>query len=170
MVMDKVYLLLGSNVGSRLENLQQAINLLQKSSIKVLEISSVYETAPWGKTDQDWYYNAVIAIDSGYAPYKLLEICLEVERKLGRIRHQKWGERIIDIDLIYFKNVIIDSESLTLPHPQISNRKFTLMPLIELGENRIHPIYKKDQKTLMEACDDPLTCLLTSFKLTNDLN
>mgnify|MGYP006094839605 FL=1 len=167
--MRKIYLSLGSNQGSRLDNLQTACIEISNYALKINASSPIYETAPWGKSDQPWFYNLVLEIDSPYEPNQLLKICLDIEKKLGRIRKIKWGQRIIDIDILYFGDLIIETEYLKIPHPEIQNRRFNLLPLVVLNPLLIHPKLQKNQKELLAHCDDNLACHLTSEKLDHDL-
>jgi 2-amino-4-hydroxy-6-hydroxymethyldihydropteridine diphosphokinase len=167
--MRKIYLSLGSNQGSRLDNLQTACIEISNYILKINASSPIYETAPWGKTDQPWFYNLVLEIDFPYEPDQLLEICLDIEKKLGRIRKIKWGQRIIDIDILYFGDLVIETEYLKIPHPEIQNRRFNLLPLVVLNPLLIHPKLKKNQKELLARCDDNLACHLTSEKLDHGL-
>ncbi|MBP2653135.1 MAG: 2-amino-4-hydroxy-6-hydroxymethyldihydropteridine pyrophosphokinase [Firmicutes bacterium] len=135
-----IFLGLGSNIGKREQNINAAINdLSHHPKITVTKISSFYETAPVGYTDQPDFLNAVIAVDTTLSPQELLKTCLDVECKLGRIRGEKWGPRIIDIDLLSFNNYECQSERLILPHPRLSERGFVLVPLKEIAPNE--PIY-----------------------------
>ena len=109
--MNGIYLLLGSNLGDRLGNLKKAEDLLEKAKIKVLNESSIYETEPWGKQDQPWFFNVVLQIETSLRPVELLEKCLEVELSMGRHRKEKWGERIIDIDILYYDDVIEENRT-----------------------------------------------------------
>ena len=166
--MKKIYLSLGTNQGSRLENLQRACIELSNYEIKIKASSPIYETAPWGKADQPWFYNTVLKIDCPYEPNQLLEICLGTEEKLGRIRKIKWDQRIIDIDILYYNDLIFENEYLKIPHPKIQNRRFNLLPLVLLDPFLIHPLLNKTQKELLENCNDNLKCNLTSEKLNHD--
>lgn len=168
--MRKIYLSLGTNQGSRLKNLQAACIELSKYDIKVEASSPIYQTAPWGKPDQPWFYNVVLEIDSPYEPDQLLEVCLDIEKKLGRIREIKWGQRIIDIDILYFGDLVMDTKHLKIPHPEIQNRRFNLLPLVVLNPLLIHPLLQKNQKELLVYCNDNLGCYLTSEKLDHDLH
>ncbi|WP_231460117.1 MULTISPECIES: 2-amino-4-hydroxy-6-hydroxymethyldihydropteridine diphosphokinase [unclassified Pedobacter] len=138
------YLLLGGNLGDRERNLEDAIELLDKEVGKVLSKSSVYETAAWGKTDQPSFLNQAISLNTKQNALEVLEKALAIEQKLGRIRKEKWGERLIDIDLILFGDEVIDIEGkLQIPHPQMQNRKFVMQPLAEIAPDVVHPIIKK---------------------------
>ncbi|SDF38588.1 2-amino-4-hydroxy-6-hydroxymethyldihydropteridine diphosphokinase [Sporolituus thermophilus] len=123
----------GSNIGDREENIRLAIQFLGKDpSIEVLRVSSLYETEPVGKKDQPSFLNAVASIATAYGPEQLLETCLSVERTLGRVRTLRWGPRTIDIDILVYNDVCMKTDTLTLPHPRISERRFVLVPLQEI--------------------------------------
>lgn len=129
---------LGSNMGDRENNLAGALRLLaEKYSVVVDRISSIYETAPFGMTDQPDFLNMVAVVKTELSPVKLLEACLEAERELGRIRVLKWGPRIIDVDLLSYNEVHLDTERLVLPHPGICERAFVLIPLREVAPDLV---------------------------------
>lgn len=127
------YLCLGSNMGDKAAYLtaaRQAIGELPGT--RVTSESSLYHTAPVGKTDQDWFLNQVLRVETRLAPRELLRSCLAIETKLGRVRLERWGPRVIDIDLLVYDDVTSDDEELTLPHPRMAERAFVLVPLAEL--------------------------------------
>lgn len=163
--MNGIYLLLGSNMGHRLEYLKEAEKLLIKEGIQVLEESSIYETEAWGKEDQDWFLNVVLSVITSLDPLELLDKLQSIEDTLGRKRSEKWGPRCIDIDILYFMNEIIESDRLLIPHPGIPDRRFTLIPLTETCPLEMHPIFKQNQMELLAACNDPLRCNLTDYRL-----
>lgn len=135
------YLLLGGNLGDRKKNLELAIQFLNKEAGKVVSISSIYETTAWGKVNQPDFLNQAIALSTNLSALELLDKALEIERKLGRIRKEKWGERLIDIDLILFGNEVINIEGkLQIPHPHMQNRKFVMQPLAEIAPDINHPV------------------------------
>jgi 2-amino-4-hydroxy-6-hydroxymethyldihydropteridine diphosphokinase len=146
-----IYLLLGSNMGDRLHHLKEATDRLGD----IVMSSSVYVTAAWGKKDQPDFYNQVIEVDSVLAPADLLKKIQKIEVDMGRKRIEKWGPRTIDIDILFYRNIIVSKDDLVIPHPEIQNRRFTLIPLRELT-NRIHPVLKKTISQLLEECKDPL--------------
>ena len=154
--MTGIFLLLGSNLHDRHQNLIQAKEALMVSDINIVAGSSVYETEPWGKSDQPWFLNVLFEVRTTYSPEALLQKCLEIEKEIGRTRHEKWGERLIDIDILYFGDQEVNSQLLTLPHPEIANRKFTLMPLVELAAFVNHPVLKENHLSLLSSCKDPL--------------
>ncbi|WP_462248265.1 2-amino-4-hydroxy-6-hydroxymethyldihydropteridine diphosphokinase [Ekhidna sp.] len=163
--MNGIYILLGSNMGNRLEYLREAEKQLILEDIKVVDESSIYETEPWGKSDQDWFLNVVLQIDTSKEPQELLKTILEVEERLGRIRKAKWGERCIDIDILYYHDLQIENERLTVPHSGIEGRKFTLIPLVEMCPLELHPVNGETQMQMLAKCSDKLDCLLTDYKL-----
>lgn len=154
--MEGIYLLLGTNLGDRMANLQRAKELMMTKMITVMRESSVYETAAWGIEDQPSFLNQVVEIDFNRTPTRLLELLLEIEQQMGRIREEKWGSRLIDIDILYFKDQIIDSNELKIPHPEIQNRRFTLLPLVELAPDLQHPSLKNTQEELLSQTPDQL--------------
>ncbi|WP_421943074.1 2-amino-4-hydroxy-6-hydroxymethyldihydropteridine diphosphokinase [Pedobacter sp.] len=138
------YLLLGGNLGDRKKNLENAIKHLGKEVGEILSESSIYETAAWGKTDQPAFLNQAISISTSLTALEVLEKALAIEQKLGRVRKDKWGERLIDIDLILFGDEVIDIENrLQIPHPQMINRKFVMLPLSEIAGDVMHPVLHK---------------------------
>ena len=163
--MTGIFLLLGTNLGDRHRNLLRAKELLLEAGIDILASSSVYETQPWGKEDQPWFLNVLLEVRTTLTPVGLLLKCQEVEVALGRTRIEKWGERIIDIDILYYHDQVINTRELVVPHPEIKNRKFTLLPLVELAAYVKHPVLNEDHKTLLTACDDPLEVRKTKLTL-----
>jgi 2-amino-4-hydroxy-6-hydroxymethyldihydropteridine diphosphokinase len=154
--MNGIYLLLGTNLGDRLSNIKNAITLLEKENVAVIQCSSIYETAAWGKTDQQDFLNQVVEVTTKKSPQELLQIILKAELFLGRVRKEKWGERLIDIDILFYHNQIISTPDLSIPHPAIPERLFTLKPLAEIAGEKTHPKHKKKIKDLMDDCLDKL--------------
>ena len=145
-----VYLLLGSNLGNRKEILDKAIKLLsQKVGVVILQ-SKDYETSPWGVTDQPDFLNLVVSIQTRLKPLQILEITQSIENQLGRIRKEKWGARLIDIDILFYGNEIIDEPNLKIPHPLLQERDFTLSPLAEIAPDFVHPVLGKTILELRE--------------------
>lgn len=163
--MNGIYLLLGSNMGNRLEYLREAIALLLRSKIEIIDESSIYETAPWGPKDQGWFLNVILEVASSKSPSELLATLLDIEQEIGRIRKEKWGERSIDIDILYYDAQVLETETLTIPHNGIPDRRFTLVPLVEMAPVAIHPVYNKSHVELLAECKDTLDCRLTDYKL-----
>ncbi len=127
---------IGTNMGDRYENIRNAVEALSLvPGIKVLKESSVYETEPWGYTEQPGFYNNVIEVESEKTPQALLGICLGIEAGMGRVRQFTYGPRIIDLDLLFYENETSDTEELVLPHPLVGERDFVLVPLKELFDS-----------------------------------
>lgn len=134
--MPLVYLSLGSNLGDRCAYLKQAITALGEV-YDISKVSSIYETVAWGKTDQPDFLNLVLSLETEDDPYQVLQTCQSIEQRLGRVRHERWGERTIDIDILFFgERVIRDPEEILLvPHPRLWDRAFVLIPLLEIAPN-----------------------------------
>lgn len=152
--MNEVYLQLGSNIGDRLDNLDQSIKIITERIGNVLEKSSVYESTPWGVENQRNFLNQVLFVKSNFDPYTILDLVLQIEKDMGRIRIEKWGERIIDIDILFIDDLIIESENLCIPHEFIAKRKFVLQPMCEIAPGFIHPKLNKTISQLLEECID----------------
>ena len=134
----------GSNIGLAAQNCKKAIELVNKSeSVNVTAQSSLYESQPVGKTNQAWFVNSTIEVYTKLGPEELLQYLLNIEQEFGRIRKEKWGARIIDLDILDFEGLIMDSKTLTLPHPEMTKRRFVLEPLSEIAGETIHPLKKK---------------------------
>ena len=144
--MKKVYLSLGTNLGDRAKNL--SIVKVHISSIigKIVAESKIYETKPWGITNQPDFLNQVILVSTNLNPFDVLNKALDIELQMGRKRISKWYSRIIDIDVLFYEGLILNSEQLTIPHHMISNRNFVLIPLLDLAPEYIHPVSKKSIK------------------------
>jgi 2-amino-4-hydroxy-6-hydroxymethyldihydropteridine diphosphokinase len=145
------YLCLGSNLGDKKRNLDQALKEIKNlKMVKVLKTSSIYETEPVGFKDQIWFLNAVIKIKTKLPPLSLLYLLQGIERKLGRVRGKRWGPRKVDLDILLYDNVLLKDEKLTLPHPQMHKRRFVLVPLVELGSRWKHPALHLTPKMLLQ--------------------
>jgi 2-amino-4-hydroxy-6-hydroxymethyldihydropteridine diphosphokinase len=149
-----VFLGLGSNLGNREENLQFAQKHINDELGRIVSESSIYETAAWGITEQNSFLNQVIEIETSFSAKKVLKLILEIEIKMGRVREIKWGERSIDIDILYYNNEIISTENLEIPHPFIQERKFVLVPLCEIANTFVHPKLKTSNLDLLKNCQD----------------
>jgi 2-amino-4-hydroxy-6-hydroxymethyldihydropteridine diphosphokinase len=135
---------IGSNIGLAAKNCEKAIALINKpESINVTAQSSLYESEPVGEVNQAWFVNAAIEVHTTLAPEKLLQLLLKIEQDFGRTRKEKWGPRIIDLDILDYEGIIMDSKILTLPHPEMTQRRFVLEPLSEIAGETIHPLEKK---------------------------
>lgn len=147
--MATVYLLLGSNLGDRANNIENALEELNKIGIIILKKSSLYETKPWGYTEQPDFLNLAIECSTNLTPFDLLREIKKLEIKLGRENTIKYGPRIIDIDIILYDNLILKSDTLTIPHPLMHKREFVLKPLCEIAPYLIHPEFKVSLKELL---------------------
>ena len=154
--MKGIYLLLGSNLGDRLAKLEQARSSIEQQIGAIANMSSIYATAAWGIEDQPDFLNQVVEIETTKSPPDVMAQILLIENQLGRKRHIKWGSRIIDIDILYFGDLIVDEKNLKIPHPENINRNFVLTPLSEIAPNFLHPIVQKTQRELQEVCPDSL--------------
>ncbi len=154
--MNIVYLLTGGNVGNRAQYLQESAFLIESSCGNIVRRSSLYETAAWGKTDQAAFLNQALELHTQLAANNLMEQLLLLEQKAGRKRREKYGPRTIDIDILLFNHDIIDDPFITVPHPQMANRRFVLEPLQEIAADYLHPILKKTVGQLLQDCPDPL--------------
>ena len=155
MPLRRVFFSLGSNLGDRRENLERAIEALEREQIPVLQQSSIYETEPQEVANQPWFLNMVVQSEAHYFPIQCLRIVQRIERELGRVRGGsvvRKGPRVIDIDILLFGNVVMESGSLTLPHPRMLERRFVLEPLKEIAPGLRHPVNK-------EPIDKYLSCI-----------
>lgn len=155
-LMKKVFLHTGSNQGDRLLNLNEARLALQESVGPVIRSSRIYETAAWGLQDQPDFLNQAIEVHTELEPVQMLETVLGIEQQMGRVRIQKWGQRLIDIDILYYDNLIWESDQLILPHPHLHERNFVLLPLLDIASGFIHPRLKKTTEELLQSCTDTL--------------
>lgn len=154
--MNGKYLLLGTNQGDRINNLIVAAEHIEKKVGRIIRRSSVYETEAWGYHDQPPFCNQVIVVETNLTPGMLLQEVKQIEKDMGRIKREKWRERLIDIDILYYENNIINTGSLIIPHPELQKRNFTLIPLCEIAAEEIHPVFGKSNRQLLEASPDRL--------------
>lgn len=154
--MNSAYLITGGNIGNRQEELAYAAKLVEERCGRVIDKSSFYETAAWGKTDQDAFLNQALVLETSLTARDLLNEILYIENLMGRDRLEKYGPRIIDIDIIFFNHQVIKENGLLVPHPEMARRRFVLEPLKEVIPAYIHPLYYKTITELLAECEDTL--------------
>lgn len=154
--MNKTFLLTGGNLGGREENLARARNAIEDICGRISRASGLYETAAWGNTAQPAFLNQALELETVLAAPVLMSRLLSIEEEIGRVRKEKYGPRIIDIDILLFNNDVIDTPSLIIPHPQMHLRRFVLTPLTEIAGNSYHPVLHKTITELLDSCPDML--------------
>lgn len=149
----KAVIALGSNIGNRLAHIQQAVNFLRVSGFRITMLSRVWETEPWGDTDQPRFLNMCLSADTDMTSTEALSVLKKIESDMGRQKTRRWGPREIDLDIIFFGDEIVHADTLIIPHPLMQERAFVLVPLAEIGPDMVHPIFKKTVKELL--CELP---------------
>jgi 2-amino-4-hydroxy-6-hydroxymethyldihydropteridine diphosphokinase len=141
--MNKVYIAFGSNIGDRYKAVENALSMLEKRGLKVTKKSKIYETEPYGYTEQPIFINGAVEIETELSCREVLKTLLSIEKELGRVREIRWGPRTIDLDILFFNNEVYDEEDLKVPHPDMQNRFFVLEPLNDICPDYVHPILNK---------------------------
>jgi 2-amino-4-hydroxy-6-hydroxymethyldihydropteridine diphosphokinase len=154
--MNKTYLLTGGNEGDRYLHMQQAQANIELICGHIIQVSSLYETAPWGKSDQADFLNQVLMVETNLSPQVLMKAIFSIEEKGGRKRTVKNAPRTIDIDILFYNQLILDEPGLYIPHPRIADRRFVLEPLNEISPGYIHPLLEKTIHQLLLECTDQL--------------
>lgn len=159
-----VYLSLGSNIGDRVGFIQQATSLLgANENINIVSTSSFYESEPWQMDSENWFVNAIVQISTTLLPENLLRECQKIESFLGRKRKDGevgYTDRNIDIDIIAYDDMVLNTQDLTIPHKQFHKRAFVLVPMLEIAEDFIHPVFGKTVEDLFEEIEEPeMVCL-----------
>ncbi len=155
--MSIAYLMLGSNLGDKKNNLEQAAEAITKAAGKILVSSPLIESEPWGFSHSEYFYNQLIILQTMLKPEELLQIILSIEVNLGRIRNrQQYEARTIDIDILFYDNLILNSEALVIPHPRISERRFVLLPLLAIAPELVHPVTGRTIWQMYRECKDEL--------------
>ncbi len=152
---ERVFISIGSNLGDSLLNCKMAARLLQER-VRVKSSSSFYDTLPWGVTDQPKFVNLAIEIETELKPLELLTFLKSIESRMGRLESEedpRWGPRVIDLDIIFYGDQILDCVELTIPHPLMSDRAFVLVPLSEIIPGFVHPVLKKSVAELLALLD-----------------
>jgi 2-amino-4-hydroxy-6-hydroxymethyldihydropteridine diphosphokinase len=150
------FLLLGSNEGNRERWIQKGCDLLEQKCGTLVRTSSYYQTKAWGLEEQPDFINQVIALKTTLTAQELLAAIGAIEQECGRQRILKWGQRTLDIDILFYGSEIIHTQTLIIPHPYIAQRRFTLVPLCEIAPTFVHPVLHKSITTLLKECSDPL--------------
>lgn len=154
--MRNVYLLIGGNLGNREINIQKAHFLIAHKIGNIFLKSSIYQTAPWGNTNQPEFLNQVVVCQTNLTPLQILSKILEIEAAFKRIKQQKWGARTMDVDILFYDDWIINAPNLVIPHPLLAQRRFALKPLCEVAPLLIHPILNITISQMLLNCDDEL--------------
>ena len=141
-----VYIGIGSNLGDRHKNCLRAVELLKQSGLSVTKQSSVHETEPWGVTEQPAFLNMAVELETGLAPAELLGLLKKIEKDMGRQETVKWGPRLIDLDILLYDDITLNTDALIIPHPLMHEREFVLGPLAELAKDLVHPVLKKNDR------------------------
>lgn len=163
--MNIVYLSLGSNIGDRISNFRTALSLLSTNCGNIVTKSKVYETSAWGITDQPNFLNMAIKIETAFEPIELLKKTTEIETQLGRQREVKWGNRTLDIDILFYNDMLLNSSDLVIPHNHLHERLFTLIPLAEISPALIHPVFICTISELLNKCTDKLEVKLSNEQI-----
>lgn len=151
-----IFLLLGANLGEPKTQIARALACIEDSMGPIAKQSSLYSSEAWGVEDQPVFFNQVVEVCSTLTPAEVLKTAQHIENKLGRIRKVKWGARLIDIDILYYNEGIIHEDNLQIPHPYIQERNFTLVPLVEIAPDFVHPKLQKSNKELLSLTADTL--------------
>ena len=149
--MPTAYIGIGSNLGERQGNCMKAVSLLRDSGITVTKLSSMLETEPWGLQGQPKFINMAVEAETVLFPKELLKLLKEIESEIGREPAERWGPRVIDLDILLYDDLVIKTPELEIPHPHIAEREFVLRPLSEIAPEKIHPVLKKSMKELLEG-------------------
>lgn len=151
--MHQVVLMIGGNLGDREQLLKEALLGLAEIG-KIEMLSSIYETEAWGQASEAGYLNQAVVLRTDRSPIEFLRSVQQIENRLGRVRKEKWGDRTMDIDMIYVDDMVYHDQDLTLPHPRMAERNFVLVPLVEILPDYIHPIFGVSNRDLLRRCKD----------------
>ena len=153
--MEISYLMVGGNVGDRMKYLNRCIDLLRSDIGRITSMSAIYESEPWGFDDTQWFLNQVVVVETNLAPFALLEYIQRIEQTLGRLRtHDGYHSRTMDIDILLYGNLVINTPELVIPHPRMAERMFVLQPMAELAPDMEHPVLHQTMANLREHCAD----------------
>ncbi len=149
-----VYIGIGSNQGDPVENCRRAVGgIVSDRRNRLVRCSSFYRTEPMGRKDQDWFVNGVVLVETSLGPRQMLEFLLSLEKKMGRVRRERWGPRVIDLDILFYGEEVIDEENLQVPHPRLHERRFALIPLKEIAPDLKHPRLGKTISQILSASE-----------------
>lgn len=168
-MMEHCYILFGSNMGDKDALFAQACLLINNRCGRVVQVSAAYESEPWGFEAKEWFLNRVIVVETEKGPEEMLQLLLDIERELGRIRHpeiQGYTSRTVDLDILYFGQRVINTDMLTVPHPRLHLRRFALVPMCEVAPERVHPVFGLTQQELLQQCPDE--CVIREMAINND--
>ena len=154
--MNKAFLLTGGNIGHPFITLEKAMQAIGRQCGPIIKHSSIYKTAAWGNEEQPDFLNQVLQVDTEMEPEQLLGTLLDIEQQLGRTRNKKYDPRTIDIDILFYNNLILKTEKLEIPHPRLHLRRFVLVPLNEVASGLVHPVFNKTISQLLDECPDVL--------------
>jgi len=154
MVKQEIYVGIGSNLGDRLANIRKAIELMKEAEIEIIGGASIYEAEPFGYKEQGWFLNSVVKARTELSPGRLWKKLERIEKSMGREREIKWGPRIIDLDILFYGNKILNGRQLQIPHPELHKRRFVLVPLAEIAPRLVHPVFKKTVLELLRDLED----------------
>ncbi|OIP80770.1 2-amino-4-hydroxy-6-hydroxymethyldihydropteridine diphosphokinase [Candidatus Peregrinibacteria bacterium CG22_combo_CG10-13_8_21_14_all_44_10] len=149
-----VFLGLGSNMGDKLGNLTSSYDVLESLGLNILEKSAIYESEPWGWLDQSSFLNQVLKVETNLSPESLVRVCKEAEKQVGRIDSFKWGPRVLDVDVIFYENMVVNKPECSIPHHLMHERRFVLEPLNEIAASAVHPVFGKTVSELLASCED----------------
>ena len=168
-MMECCYILFGSNMGDKEDLFAQACLLINNRCGRVVQVSAAYESEPWGFEAEEWFLNRVIVVETEKGPEEVLQQLLDIERGLGRIRHpeiQGYTSRTADLDLLYFGQRVINTDTLTVPHPRLHLRRFALVPMCEVAPEWMHPVFGLTQQELLQQCPDE--CIVRVMEMKNN--
>ena len=149
--MSIVHIGIGSNIGNRQENCREAVGQLGLRGVKVVKESTMIETEPWGVADQPRFINMAVEAETAFMPSQLFVILKNIEKNMGRTDEVRWGPRVIDLDILFYDDIVLDTPDLKIPHPYLHERAFVLRPLSEIAPDKVHPVFRKTVKALFDS-------------------